>query len=249
MAIVGHKTKDAKKGYGGSQKNYRKVKLSLFFIPIVIIFIVLSIKTFLSPIYPPYVYFISEDGPIENATFIVYFMTFIVALLVANSFRKTKRNLLAVSFFIIAMVFILIAMEEINWGQRIIGFETPSFFSESTQGGTSLHDLRPFSYVEDPAFIVVGFVGGLSWIIFSKLDNPKFNSFKTFFVPRWYLMSYFIPVSIFYLILNLAPPDLTSMNSIIQSFYFPKDQEPFEFILALGFLGFSLTNYLRLRHK
>jgi len=231
-----------------SRSPYRLIKLNLFFIPVVIISIILSIRTLLGPLYRPYIFFISEDGPFEFATFFVYLFTFIVSLLIGNSFRKSKRKSLAISFFILACVFILIALEEISWGQRILGFETTGIFSKSTQGEVSIHDLRPFADFEDIAFIVVGLSGGLLWVIFSKLNNIKFNTFKRFFVPSWYLMSYFIPVSIFYIILNLAPPDLSSLEGIRGSFFFPKEQEPFEFFLSLGFLGFSLANYLRLRH-
>jgi len=239
--------KNNKKESQVSQKNYLKAKLCIFFIPIIIIILILSIKTFLRPDYLPYIFFISEDGPIEYATFIVYIVTFIVTLLVANSLRKSKRRLLTISFFIIAVVFILIAIEEISWGQRIFGFETSGIFSESTQGEMNIHDLKPFEYFEDPAFIVVGIVGGISWIVFLKFSNSKLNSFKTFFVPRWYLMSYFIPVTIFYLILYLSPPVISPQGTLVEGFLFPKDQEPFEFILALGFLGFVSANYIRLR--
>ena len=227
---------------------YRLIKLYLFSIPIVIISIMLSIRTLLGSHYRPYIFLISEDGPFEFATFFVYLFTFIVSLLIANSFRKSKRKSLAISFFILACVFILIALEEISWGQRILSFETTGIFSKSTQGEVNIHDLRPFEYFEDPAFIVAGLSGGLLWVIFSKLNNTKFNTFKRFFVPRWYLMSYFIPVSIFYIILNLVYSDLLSSVRIRVSFLVAHSQEPFEFLLSLGFLGFSLANYLRLQH-
>ena len=245
--MLGRKKKKTKRESQVPQKNFKKIKLMVFFFPIVMISGILSIKTFLSPIYLPYIIFISEDGPVEVLTFIVYIITFIVSILVANSLRKVKRKRAATLFFIIAFVFILIALEEISWGQRIIGFETSGIFSESTQGEVNIHDLRPIEYFEDPSFIVVGFVGGLLWILFLKSPNTNNSSFKTFFVPRWYLMTYFIPVAIFYILLNLAPPEVT-VNGISWNFLFPKDQEPFELLLALGFFGFVLSNYIRLRH-
>jgi len=238
-----------KKEKQDSEKNYTKIKLMIFFVPIVIIVIIFSIKTFLGPFYPPYLAFISEDQPVEYTTFIVYIITFIISILVANSLRKLKKRWAAISFFIIAFVFIFIAIEEISWGQRILGFETWGIFSESTQGEVNIHDLRFFEYFEDPSFIVVGFLGGLLWIIFLKSSNNNYYTFKTFFVPRWYLMTYFIPVAIFYLILNLAPPEVTSFEGLVKwNFLYPRDQEPFELILALGFLGFVLGNYIKLRH-
>ena len=84
-------------------------------------------------------------------------------------------------------------------------------------------------------------------IIFQKSKNTNLYSFKRFFVPRWYLMSYFLPVSIFYLILNLTPPEQISLQNLYWNFTFQKEQEPFEFLLSLGFFGFILINYIRLR--
>lgn len=146
-----------------------------------------------------------------------------------------------------ALVFIFIAIEEISWGQRILSLDTPEFFSESTQGEMNIHDLPAFAYFEDPMFIIAGLIGALLWIIFQKSKNTNLYSFKRFFVPRWYLMSYFLPVSIFYLILNLTPPEQISLQNIYWNFTFQKDQEPFEFLLSLGFFGFILINYIRLR--
>lgn len=243
---MGRKKKNIKRENQVPQKNYQKIKLMVFFIPIVIISIILSIKIFLSPTYLPYVSFISEDGPVEYLTFIVFIITFIVSILVANSLRKLKKRLASISFFVIAFVFIFVAIEEISWGQRIFGFEASGIFSESTQGEVNIHDLKPFEYFEDPSFIFVGLVGGLLWILFLKSSKDNSSSFKTFFVPPWYLMTFFIPVSIFYIVLNLATPEVT-INSLSWNFLFPKDQEPFELILSLGLLGFVFSNYIKLR--
>jgi len=244
--LLGRKKKNIKRENQVPQKNYQKIKLMVFFVPIVFISIILSIKTFLSPIYLPYIIFISEDGPVEYLTFIVFIITFIVSILVANSLRKLKKRLASISFFIIAFVFIFVAIEEISWGQRIFGFETPEIFSDSTQGEVNIHDLKPFEYFEDPSFIFVGLVGGLLWILFLKSSKDNSSSFKTFFVPPWYLMTFFIPVSIFYIVLNLAPPEVTTQG-ISWGFLFPRDQEPFELILSLGLLGFVFNNYIKLR--
>jgi len=244
---LGRKKKNIKRENQVPQKNYQKIKLTVFFVPIVIISIILSIKTFLSPIYLPYISFISEDGPVEYLTFIVFIITFIVSILVANSLRKLKKRLASISFFIIAFVFIFVAIEEISWGQRIFGFETTGIFSDSTQGEVNIHDLKPFEYFEDPSFIFVGLVGGLLWILFLKSSKDNSSSFKTFFVPRWYLMTYFIPVAIFYIVLNLAPAEVITPGEIRWGFLFPKDQEPFELILSLVLLGFVFSNYIKLK--
>lgn len=240
------KTKFRKQNNSYKKKNIIS-KLVIFFIPIIIILEIVLTKVILGPTYLPYINFISEDGPVEYATVIVYCVTFIFAILSVKIFFKNSQRRFGILFLAMALIFIFIAIEEISWGQRIFDLEMPEFFLESTQDEINIHDLPPFSYVEDPSFIIAGLIGGLLWIFFRKSKNTNFYSFKRFFVPGWYLMSYFLPMSIFYLILNLTPPEQISPIGIHWEFLFEKEQEPFEFLLSVGFLGFILVNYIRLR--
>ncbi len=227
--------------------NIKKTKLVIFFIPIILIIFIIITKITLGPANVPYLILISEDGPVEYATFIIYFVTIIFSLLSAKIFFKRGKKRYGFLYFAMALVFIFIAMEEISWGQRIINLDLPEFFLESTQEEMNIHDLPVVAIFEDPMIIIAGLIGGLLWVIFQKSKNTNFYSFKRFFVPGWYLMSYFLPVSIFYLMLNLTPPEQISLQGMYWNFTFQKEQEPFEFLLSLGFFGFILVNYIRLR--
>jgi len=226
----------------------KKTKLVIFFIPFVIITAIILTKVTLGPTFIPYIIFISEDGPVEYATVFIYFFTFTLSLISAKIFFKNSQRRFGLLYLAMALVFIFIAFEEISWGQRILDIKPSEFFLESTQGEINIHDLPPFSYIEDPSFIFAGFLGGLLWFIFLKSKSTTFYSFQRFFVPGWYLMSYFLPISIFYLILNLTPTEHISPIGIRWDFLFEKEQEAFEFLLSLGFLGFIFTNYLRLKN-
>ena len=227
--------------------NIKKTKLVIFFIPIILIIFIIITKITLGPANIPYLILISEDGPVEYATFIIYFVTIIFSLLSAKIFFKRGKKRYGFLYFAMALVFIFIAMEEISWGQRIINLDLPEFFLESTQEEMNIHDLPVVAIFEDPMIIIAGLIGGLLWVIFQKSKNTNFYSFKRFFVPGWYLMSYFLPVSFFYFILNLTPPEQISLQGMYWNFTFQKEQEPFEFLLSLGFFGFILVNYIRLR--
>ena len=227
--------------------NIKKTKLVIFFIPIILIIFIIITKITFGPANIPYIILISEDGPVEYATFIIYFVTIIFSLLSAKIFFKRGKKRYGFLYFAMALVFIFIAMEEISWGQRIINLDLPEFFLESTQEEMNIHDLPVVAIFEDPMIIIAGLIGGLLWVIFQKSKNTNFYSFKRFFVPGWYLMSYFLPVSFFYFILNLTPPEQISLQGIYWNFTFQKEQEPFEFLMSLGFFGFILVNYIRLR--
>ncbi len=224
--------------------NIKKTKLVIFFIPIILIIFIIITKITLGPANVPYLILISEDGPVEYATFIIYFVTIIFSLLSAKIFFKRGKKRYGFLYFAMALVFIFIAMEEISWGQRIINLDLSEFFAESNQEEMNIHDLPVVAIFEDPMIIIAGLIGGLLWVIFQKSKNTNFYSFKRFFVPGWYLMSYFLPVSIFYLILNLTPADQISIG-LYWNFLIQPDQEIFEFLLSLGFMGFILINFIR----
>lgn len=55
---------------------------------------------------------------------------------------KTKKNIF---FILLSLLFVFAAGEEVSWGQRLIGFETPSYIESSNQQGEfNLHNLPIF---------------------------------------------------------------------------------------------------------
>jgi len=97
-----------------------------------------------------------EDGLFENIGALCLFITSL--LFVMAFFRqeggadfllfKVNRNywLLILAFF-----FLLGSGEEISWGQRIFGWETPEGYSQvNRQNETNLHNLKPFRGMFSP---------------------------------------------------------------------------------------------------
>ena len=89
--------------------------------------------------FPDFVY--AEDGLFETATAVVLL---ICAVLLASalrpSWRLDRRLGLAVGF--LSLVCFLLLMEEISWGQRIFGFETPEEIEKiNAQQETNLHNM------------------------------------------------------------------------------------------------------------
>ena len=89
----------------------------------------------------------SEDNWYENITAIAFFLAAIVFTYLyfvsnkGNDFFlfKTKKNIF---FLLLALLFIFGAGEEISWGQRIFGWNTPvDFSSHNLQHETNLHNL------------------------------------------------------------------------------------------------------------
>ena len=62
----------------------------------------------------------SEDGPLEWLQFIEYLLSSIVALLIFVR-RKKKKEINSLVWLLIAFLALIIAGEEISWGERLTG--------------------------------------------------------------------------------------------------------------------------------
>ncbi len=84
---------------------------------------------------------LQEDGPIEWATF----WSFLLAGLVfVTSAREQRKSTEAWPWFVlgIALFCFLVAMEEISWGQRVLGYQPPEYFlAENSQQEINAHNI------------------------------------------------------------------------------------------------------------
>ncbi|MBX2879304.1 MAG: hypothetical protein KTR32_05190 [Granulosicoccus sp.] len=79
-----------------------------------------------------------EDGLMESLTAL---FSFIAGCLVLLSFRRNSVFLVQVVKALLMFVFMFVAMEEISWGQRIFGWETPeSMVGRNYQNEINLHN-------------------------------------------------------------------------------------------------------------
>ncbi len=80
-----------------------------------------------------------EDGPFESATAVLAMLTSLLLLIVAFDRRhRAGRPLHLVASFL----FFLFCMEEISWGQRIFGWQTPEALAAvNYQQETNVHNL------------------------------------------------------------------------------------------------------------
>ena len=100
-----------------------------------------------------------EDHLIENISVLAFFLSSMALLAVFlssarhdNLFlgRPTRRN---IWFALLAAAFFICAGEEISWGQRIFGWDTPDAIEElNAQGETNLHNLVFFHGSSDKNF-------------------------------------------------------------------------------------------------
>ncbi len=91
-----------------------------------------------------------EDSVPEYLT-AIFFLTSGIAWLLAFiysrkgndlGFLRTRRNYI---YLALALILLFGGLEEISWGQRIFGFETPAFMQHNEQGELSIHNLPQFN--------------------------------------------------------------------------------------------------------
>ena len=225
-----------------------RFKNIIFLTPIVISLVILVIRVFIHDWIKTYSVLIQEDGPVEYSTVIVYLAAFVVSVLILKSLKNEKKFF--VLYLVFSIGFILVAMEEISWGQRIIGFDNPEWFPENIQEETSLHNLEALIQYRHGSMMAVSIFGTISWIVFLKIQkNLKLFSEKTFktilriVVPSKYLVGYFIPVFIVFFIFDLPRSKFLDINYRISYILF--ESEPFELLLSIGVFLFLLDSYFK----
>lgn len=122
-----------------------------------------------------------EDGPIENLTALSFAVAGIVMLwtivrsLTGRSKPIPRVKLVAGGLFGLALL--LVAMEEISWGQRIFGIETPELLTEvNTQQEFNVHNIFT-DYFKYAYFVIAMILFGINWISFrfwiTTPDHPS----------------------------------------------------------------------------
>lgn len=80
-----------------------------------------------------------EDGPIEWTTAGLALLASL--LLIGRALRSPDRPAAArIAVALLGAVLLVLAGEEISWGQRLIGLETPDLFAANLQNETNLHN-------------------------------------------------------------------------------------------------------------
>jgi hypothetical protein len=213
------------------------LKASTLMFPVVPIVCFLSLKHI---DYDVYMKIVHEDSVVEYVTSGLYLLSAALAVSISVNFVRKRRTVLGASYIFLACGLFFAFGEEISWGQRVLGIGTPEFLlKHSSQGEINVHNLYPIQAILHKIYILIGVYGSFLWLI-TLLGTKKLRSFvHRYFIPGWYLMSYFLPVLLFYVYYDYIKP-----YSNILDFTW-REQEPAEFILSIGFFLFLLVNRFR----
>ncbi len=212
-----------------------------------------------SKVFSPstYRYFIKEDSLSEYAQSAFYLLGSVFALLTVFLCLRNRLYLYGVLCGVLALGLFFIAMEEISWGQRIVGFTNPDYFNKyNVQNEFTLHNLDSVQPLLRHMYIAIGFYGSFSWLL-AALLLPKLklrrDNVLNFLTPPWYVAPYFFVCFCIYTFLHYIRPyyfDTEIGRKLGEDFWFFlhwRDEEHAELFLSLGFLFFTILSYRKLK--
>lgn len=201
-------------------------KFVLFTSTLIGLFLIIHIRLY-DPTSRLFAILYLEDGIFESLTPILMLVSMIllalsVPILWRDSELRKYRNLLSAIYIILILIFFLNAMEEISWGQRIFGWETPQTFEGNVQDETNLHNYFNEYY-----------------LLFYRL---------LVLFPIVLLISIWLEMSQRFLIFKrtvLPHPSLLGLSLLIAlvSFVWYEEQELLEELFAVFFLFYSFRIY------
>lgn len=196
-------------------------------------------------------YVAREDSPVEYLTALLFGIGAVLAFVLSLRFHRRRRVLHAVLTAGLTAGMLFVSLEEISWGQRIFGWQTPGVLQEhNVQGETNLHNLAG-RYPLHMSFILVGLYGTLAFAlvpgILSRFVPGRYEELSDLVAPPWFVASYFFPTFLLYVYYDYLSPVLAAVfgegwdwqrGQGGERFMIGKDQEPVELILSMGFLLF-----------
>ena len=174
----------------------------------------------------------SEDGPLEWLQFFEYFLSALLSFLIYIR-RKKKKEINSLIWLLISLLSLIVAGEEISWGERLTGISVSTISELNVQGETNFHNLPFFhNYLLDPVFeISCIFLGWFGWRKFKNIDA----------LPGKELSLFFLFVALFYFYFDVSWASTTEQIR--------NDQEIFEFLLASGIFIHCLKNFRKTKPR
>ena len=170
-----------------------------------------------------------EDRFLENVQFVAFAVAGVLCFVTARRVGHGRQRLGAASLYAFALVFVFVAMEEISWGQRVFGIETPSFLRNlNVQGETNLHNLKSVQYKLGIMLAVFANTAARAWLVTPKALLAARGGLLRILVPRPICTLYFLIPGIYALGL------LVQKGLGLPAIFKVTQQEPFETLLAIG---------------
>ena len=189
---------------------------------------------------PLYRFVTKEDGPIEWSQFICYALASVAGAGIAYKRFKAGHPWQALLFAGFAFANFFIAGEEIAWGQRIFGLQTPDELKAiNHQGEITVHNIQIVQNAFNFVLFLAGLYGSVAYFANQKFQLQRYGDQANYLlVPPLFLVPSFLVLFGYKFI----------RYTVVRSpgFIVTKFGEWPELCLAFGFFIFTWLNYRRL---
>lgn len=133
---------------------------------------------------------VQEDHFIEYTQFVVLILGTVASGLISFLY-KSRDQVKAVIFGLIAAGLLLVAGDEISWGQRLFSITTPEFIgNQNAQNEITIHNNYSVDGLIKWGYMIVGFYGAHAWLFLRSFPKLRKN-ISAIFVPFWFLTWFF----------------------------------------------------------
>jgi hypothetical protein len=145
----------------------------------------------------------TEGGALELSQAAFYGAAAIVAHVAAFSFLRGGRRGLAYFEWAFAALALVLALEELAWGQHLFGFDTPTWWREhNRQGELTLHNLRGVHETFGLLAMIASFALAVAWMCVPRALYGRFGGALALLVPPPVTTLYFLSHGLFVLVLR-----------------------------------------------
>jgi hypothetical protein len=142
---------------------------------------------------PLFDFLLREDSVIEWLSAAAFAAIAALAVVCAHRLRKRALIVQSLAYACLAVVAFIASGEEISWGQRVLGIETPEAVrEENLQEELTLHNVSFIFPLYVVGMVLVGLYGSLgSWLVY-RVFSLRSSLNARLFVPPLFLSSAFL---------------------------------------------------------
>lgn len=194
---------------------------------------------------PAYKMLTGEDRIAEYLQVVCWVTSFLLTLWVVKNVGVYDNRVIAALYILLAVGIFFLIGEELSWGQRLFGWQTPEAYKEiNKQDETNLHNIYGVGYTFKWIHMMIGAYGTILPLVLLRSNALKgYKSELSMLVPHYTLIPFFFMPFAWRLYRNLfdAP----------KAFYFVISEysEVMELVLAAGFVLFLLFQKMQIDHQ
>jgi hypothetical protein len=182
-------------------------------------------------------WFVFTTGKVEGVAewfqAFFYFFASLIFMRLGVRLIKNSKGLVRYLPLLFGLFVLFVALEEISWGQKLFGFDTPEEIAViNSQGELTVHNLYPVQAVLHLAYIFAGLALSFLTLFRSETSKSLKPSLKNY-LPSKTLIPYFMSVSIFYFTFDYVNP---LVGGLIEN-----HQEVAETMFSLGILIWAFS--------